>query len=327
MLNGGDGRDRLYGGRGEDIVNGDAGNDRLYGQADADLVNGGEGDDTLGGDAAEDMLDGGDGENVIRDGDGTRGEFTPDRIGQRVAGRAADLFGRLDANSDGAISEDEVTEGHWDRLSAVDANSDGAVTPDELMEQSARPFGENVASEMRARRGRFGGDGARPMQGGDWSPERVQAAIDRIRSAIENGELPEGVTAEQAEARITQLQTALDTGVRPEGGRPEGVGGRPAGMDQGTMDRTAQIDAVFARFDVNLDGGLTADEVPEIVWTRLSAADTDSSGAVSRDELTSALQNAAGQRPIGRPGSATGATFGRPAGVGGRSGGRPNFGR
>ncbi|MEZ5329564.1 MAG: hypothetical protein R3F19_31345 [Verrucomicrobiales bacterium] len=57
-------------------------------------------------------------------------------------------------------------------------------------------------------------------------PFRVQAIIDRISAAIESGNLPEGVSAEQAADRIAMLQQALETGERPEGQRPEGVGRR-----------------------------------------------------------------------------------------------------
>lgn len=41
----------------------------------------------------------------------------------------------------------------------------------------------------------------------------------------------------------------------------------------------------FARFDANEDGFLTVDEVPEVLWTRLLAADVDEDGGISMAEL------------------------------------------
>ena len=61
---------------------------------------------------------------------------------------------------------------------------------------------------------------------------RIQATVDGIQATMESGDLPEGVTAEQAAERLAVLQNAFATGERPEGqrtegvGRPEGVGGR-----------------------------------------------------------------------------------------------------
>ena len=41
----------------------------------------------------------------------------------------------------------------------------------------------------------------------------------------------------------------------------------------------------FARFDANEDGLLTVDEVPEMLWDKLLAGDSDEDGAISRAEL------------------------------------------
>jgi Ca2+-binding EF-hand superfamily protein len=57
--------------------------------------------------------------------------------------------------------------------------------------------------------------------------------------------------------------------------KPEGVGrgGRPS------------FDKLLQAFDENQDGALSEEEVPERVWMRLSLADADGSGTVSRDEF------------------------------------------
>lgn len=44
----------------------------------------------------------------------------------------------------------------------------------------------------------------------------------------------------------------------------------------------------FAAFDANEDGALTADEVPERLWDRLSQADADEDGTVTAEELAEA---------------------------------------
>ena len=49
----------------------------------------------------------------------------------------------------------------------------------------------------------------------------------------------------------------------------------------------------FAKFDKDKSGTLTSDEVPEKLWSRISKADTDGDGAVSKAEaigLTDALR-------------------------------------
>lgn len=65
---------------------------------------------------------------------------------------------------------------------------------------------------------------------------------------------------------------------------------------------------LFAIFDADEDGALTEDEVPERVWTRLSAADLDGDGAVTRMEVMQHLRSRVGSRrpeglsrPQGKP--------------------------
>jgi Ca2+-binding RTX toxin-like protein len=79
-LHGGDGTDRLLGGRGANALHGDAGSDTLVGGPltdvltggdGADSLDGGEGEDTLRGDAGADVLAGGRGNDVLDGGDGT----------------------------------------------------------------------------------------------------------------------------------------------------------------------------------------------------------------------------------------------------------------
>lgn len=136
-LKGGDGNDRIRGGRGDDVVEGEAGNDRLNGQSGADVVNGGDGDDTLTGDSSEDVLDGGAGENVIQDRPDAEGRPpggpSEEQILERINAQIDRLFARVDANADGVLTIDEVSENHWTRLSEADADENGEVSRDELL--------------------------------------------------------------------------------------------------------------------------------------------------------------------------------------------------
>jgi hypothetical protein len=43
-----------------------------------------------------------------------------------------DLFSHADANDDGVLTEDELPEQRWYRLSSADADGDGSITPTEL---------------------------------------------------------------------------------------------------------------------------------------------------------------------------------------------------
>ncbi|MBM3501191.1 MAG: hypothetical protein FJX74_21280, partial [Armatimonadetes bacterium] len=67
------------------------------------------------------------------------------------------------------------------------------------------------------------------------------------------------------------------------GGGPGGPGGPPS------------IDQVFERFDLNRDGKLTKDELPEPVAERIMKADADGDGAVTKEELEQARRKMGGR--------------------------------
>lgn len=79
--------------------------------------------------------------------------------------------------------------------------------------------------------------------------------------------------------------SALDA--QPPGGRGQGPG-------RGGPPSARPLPAMFERWDANEDGKLTQDEVPEMAWNRLSQADTDGDGMVTRDELAAMMQQRGG---------------------------------
>ena len=71
----------------------------------------------------------------------------------------------------------------------------------------------------------------------------------------------------------------------------EGGGGKRQGGKKGR--RAGQL---FEKFDKNKDGALTSDEVPENCWTKISRADADGDGAVTKAELKKARRDRKGKR-------------------------------
>lgn len=71
------------------------------------------------------------------------------------------------------------------------------------------------------------------------------------------------------------VTTGTVTAQPPWRGGPGGKGGRPS------------FDTLLEAFDDNDDGELSEDEVPPGVWRRLSAADANEDGVVTRKEFES----------------------------------------
>ncbi len=73
-----------------------------------------------------------------------------------------------------------------------------------------------------------------------------------------------------------------------------------------------RVEGLFERLDEDTDGVLTAAEVSEGIWTRLSEADADDSGGVSPDELTEHIEARLAERMSTM--HRRGHRFGRPGG-------------
>jgi Ca2+-binding RTX toxin-like protein len=84
-LNGNDGGNMLFAGRGDDDVTGMAGNDTLYGGNGKDMIWGGSGNDRLSGDAGDDMLTGGFGADHLNGGAGNDVLLSRSDAGEMVA--------------------------------------------------------------------------------------------------------------------------------------------------------------------------------------------------------------------------------------------------
>jgi len=81
-MNGGTGRDTLYGASGDDDMSGGPDNDRLLGADGDDTLRGDAGDDVLYGQAGDDVLDGGPGTDELIDGSGNNRFIDEGRAGQ-----------------------------------------------------------------------------------------------------------------------------------------------------------------------------------------------------------------------------------------------------
>jgi len=62
------------------------------------------------------------------------------------------------------------------------------------------------------------------------------------------------------------------------------------GQEGPNKDRRRGPATLFERFDVNQDGKITNDELPERAMERLTKADSDGDGSITRDELKSHFQ-------------------------------------
>ena len=108
--------------------------------------------------------------------------------------------------------------------------------------------------------------------------------IDRIRAAIESGNLPNGVTAEQAAARLAVLENVLATGELPDGvERPHA--GRPGNVGR-DGHREVRIQAIIDR----IRAAIESENLPHGVMAEQAAGRL----AVLENAL------AAGERPVPR---------------------------
>jgi Ca2+-binding EF-hand superfamily protein len=171
---------------------------------------------------------------------------------------------KLDKNNDRAISQEEAGPEIWSRLGKLDKNNDGQVSGDEL----PRP----------------GGGKGGPGEGGKGNPGEMMKQLDKNG----DGSLSKEEVPAQAWERIGKLDKNNDNTVSREE------------FAAAVKDRVGSGD-FFGNMDKNGDGKLTENEVPQ-AWERISKADRDKDGAVSREEMGAAramMEKSGGKGPGG----------------------------
>lgn len=156
-------------------------------------------------------------------------------------------FKSLDKNGDRAISEEEAGPQIWARLGKLDKNGDGKVAGAEFV----RPGGGEGMSRPKGNPGEF--------------MKRIDKNGD--------GNLSKDEAPEQLWARLSKLDKDGDNSISKE----EFAAARNGG---GSRDGNEEI---FARIDKDNDGNITESEAPQF-WEKLSKADKNSDGSVSKEE-------------------------------------------
>ncbi len=190
--------------------------------------------------------------------DSDRREDGKGRPGGRPEG--GEFFKNADKNNDGKLSEDEVPEQLWGRISQLDKNEDGSVSKEEMAAMRG-PGGKGNPAEMLKRADK-NGDG---NIGKDEVPAEAWARMGRLDK---NGD--DMISREEF--------AAARDGMNGKGDRP-GDGAQRGGPE-----------AIFGKFDEDKDGKLSSTEVPAEMWAKVSKADTDADGLVSKDEMKEAYR-------------------------------------
>jgi len=185
-----------------------------------------------------------------------------------------DPFSCFDQNNDGALTEDELPEEVWDRISAADTDEDGMISAEELAAYRPEPPSrEDLFARLDA-----DGDGA-----------------------LTEVELPPGLWE-----RLSPADTDGDGGITLD----ELVAFKPERNRHGPRTGGRCEDDLFDRLDQNDDGLLVEDEVPEGLRERILPADSDGDGQIASEELA-AFRPAPPPGVDSGSADATGASFGQ----------------
>ncbi len=79
-----------------------------------------------------------------------------------------------------------------------------------------------------------------------------------------------------------------------------GEGGKRGGKRGGKKGKH-KIAKLFKRFDKDKSGSLTSDEVPAKLWERISKADANGDGAVTKAEIKAKRKERGGKKGGGKP--------------------------
>lgn len=227
----------------------------------------------------------------------------PPTIEERVAG----AFERFDANENGELAQEEVPERVWNRISSAEGEDENtSISAEELTAHLESRIAEREANEgegdteqgrdredrgdrnERRRNNRRTRSGNRIDRRGDGERERptIEQRVDAFFEA--NDTNSDGLinasdeVSEELLARISDADTSeVSDGVSAE----ELVSFHEARQQERQQTR---FDRFFSRLDDDGNGGVTEDEAGRN-WERISAADADSDGSVTADELQSYL--------------------------------------
>ena len=135
-----------------------------------------------------------------------------------------------------------------------------------------------------------------PVRSGNAS---MTERLDRLYESDADGN---GLTADEVSDRQWERLSAADGA---DGTEADGVVTRAELEAYAEAKRAERADAAFARIDADGSGGITADEVSERQWQRLSAADTgggengEADGVVTQDELQAYREAKRAEREAG----------------------------
>lgn len=160
-------------------------------------------------------------------------------------------FEHLDGNGDGELTKDELSDVHWRRISESDSDATGRVTRDEV--KAARPS-EHMLALL---------------------PTDAKPHFESL-DADQDGLLSEEEVAEELWAQIGDADANQDGLVSLDE------------LQEMRVERRLQYTEhrdLFERFDVDDDGVLTVEELPDRLWTKFSAVDLNEDGAISANEF------------------------------------------
>jgi Ca2+-binding EF-hand superfamily protein len=227
---------------------------------------------------------------------------------------APDLFAKLDRNSDGKVTQAEMTgpqQSMFKRaLRVADLDEDGALNKDEFAKAVSDPrpvelpganLGERMATFDVSRLDR-NGDGNVSL---DEVPvpmkDRFQQVLDRIgKDSIPVDKVQaylrgEGPGAQPSSKESEEMMEADKERMKKDEPKVEAKNSSPgkAGDRKGKPGRPMENSgpaAIFKQLDRNSDGKLTGNEIPPRMQENVKAADTDNDGSISQPEMQAAFQ-------------------------------------